>query len=261
MSRAGTALYRMTVGATVVFLLAPAVVVVLMSFSDATHLSFPPAEWGLRQYESLSRSDVWGEATGRSLLIAFPVALLAVAAATLLVIGLQRTRLPFKEAVVALCTVPILVPGVALAVALYEFLARGGLLDSYLGVILAHTVYTLPVAVLVMWPAIRAIPPDLELVAMTLGAGRARAWFGVTLRLLAPALLASGIIAFVTSFDEATLVSFISGPRTTTLPKAILDSVATGVDPTITAIAALLIAATAVLLGVAEVLRTRSTNR
>lgn len=257
----GRILHRALLVALVVFLLGPALAVIVMSFSQESFLALPPAEWGLRQYRALAESAVWGPATGRSVLVALPTALVAVAAAMLLVIGLQRTRIGMENGLIALCTLPILVPGVALAVSLYGFYARLGLLDSYLGVILAHAVHTLPIAVLVLWAAIRAIPQDLELVAMTLGAGRTRAWFGITVRLLAPALGASAIIVFLTSFDEATLVSFLTGPRTTTLPKAILDSVETGVDPSITAIAALLVLGTAALMTMSEILRTRSVDR
>lgn len=261
MNRLGSYLFRGLVGAVALFLLAPAVVVVVMSFSDTSFLAFPPRDWGFRQYVSLADSPVWQGATVKSLVVAVPAALLAVAAATLLVIGLQRSRLRLKDSLVALTSVPLLIPGVALAVALYEFFAQVELLDSYLGLILAHCAVILPLAVLVMWPAIRAISADLELAAMTLGASRARAWFGVTVRLLMPAVLAGLILTFLTSFDEATLVSFLAGPSTTTLPKAILDSVTTGVDPTITAIASLLIVVTAVLMVAAELLRTRSTNK
>lgn len=261
MSKVGTIAFRTVVGLTVGFLLLPAVVVVVMSFADTTYLSFPPDSWGMRQYTELAGSEEWKSATVRSLIVAIPTALLTVVAAALLTLGLRRTRLRFENAFIGFATLPILVPGVALAVALYESFARVGLLDTYLGVILAHSAITLPLAVLVMWPAMRSISNDLELVAMTLGAQRVRAWLEITARLLVPALAAAAILVFLTSFDEATLVSFITGPDTTTLPKAILDSVITGVDPIITAIASLLIAATAVLMTAAEVLRKRSTQR
>ncbi|HEX4814673.1 MAG TPA: ABC transporter permease [Nonomuraea sp.] len=261
MSRLGTLAFRALVALTALFLLAPALVVVAMSFSETSYLSFPPQGLGLRQYRSLLTSDVWGVVTVRSLVVALPVALLAVGAATLLVVGLERTRLPYKNVLVAASTLPMLVPGVALAVAVYGLLASLRALDTYTGIILAHTVITLPLAVLILWPAIRAISRDLELAAMTLGAGRARAWWDTTVRLLGPAVAASMITVFLTSFDEAVLVSFISGPRTTTLPKAILDSVITGVDPTITAVAGLLILLTAVLMTAGEALLRRSGRR
>jgi ABC-type spermidine/putrescine transport system permease subunit II len=254
----GRIAYRAVVTCCVIFLLTPLVAVVLMSFSDASFITFPPKDWGTQQYASLIHSERWATVTLRSFAVAVPVALGAVGLACLLVLGLHRTRVPYKEAIIGFCTIPLLVPGVALAIAIYDFFAKVDLLDNFIGVVLAHTVYTLPIAVLVLWPAMRSISPQLELVAMTLGAGRVRAWVGITLRLLVPSLIAAGIIAFLTSFDEATLVAFITGPNTATLPKEILDSVSTGVDPTITAIATLLVLITALLLAISEVLRARS---
>lgn len=254
----GRVLYRSAIAGCVVFLLTPVLVVVSMSFSDTPYIAFPPEQLGTRQYMSFFESSSWITVTLRSFLIAVAAALLAAAAASLLVLGLHRTRIPFKEGIVALCTVPLLVPGVALAIAIYDFFATVELLDTILGVVLAHAVYTLPIAVLVLWPAIKSISPQVELVAMTLGATRARAWWSITLRLLAPSVIAAGIIVFLTSFDEATIVAFITGPQTATLPKEIFDSVSTGVDPTITAIAALLVLGTAVLMTISELLRNRN---
>jgi ABC-type spermidine/putrescine transport system permease subunit II len=258
---AGRAAHRLLVGVLVAFLLGPALVVVCASFSDSSFITFPPKGWGLHQYHALLASSTWGPATLRSLVIALPVALLAVTLATLAVIALERTRVPLAEALGTALTVPLLLPGVAYAVALYALFVRLRLLDTFQGIILAHTILTLPVALLIMRPAMRVVGRDLELVAMTLGATRARAWLSITARLLAPAIGAALIVAFLTSFDEAVIVSFVSGPDTVTLPKAILDSASTGVDPTITAIAALLIALTGLMLLVAERLRPSGTSR
>jgi ABC-type spermidine/putrescine transport system permease subunit II len=90
---------------------------------------------------------------------------------------------------------------------------------------------------------------------MTMGAARARAWAGITARLLLPAILAAAIFAFILSFDEAVFISFLGGPGLVTLPKYIFDSVQFGVDPAITAVATLLMVVTAALMSGATVLR------
>ncbi len=246
---------RVVVGLLVVFLLTPAIMVVVMSLSGDSFLAFPPHHWGVRQYSSLWDSQQWRGYALNSIKVGIPATALAVAASTLLVLALGRSRLRGKNLLLAFCTLPMMIPGVALALALYGFLARLHALDTYPGVIAAHTVICLPLALFVLWPAMQATSPDLEKAAMVLGAGRARAWWDTTIRLLTRPILAAAIIAFVTSFDEATLVVFLSGPTTMTLPRAIFDSVSTGVDPVITAIASLLILVTAALLVSAEGLR------
>jgi ABC-type spermidine/putrescine transport system permease subunit II len=90
---------------------------------------------------------------------------------------------------------------------------------------------------------------------MSLGASRWRAYWDVTIPLLTPAFLAALIFAFITSFDEVTVSSFLSGMSYLTLPKAIFDSIRYGVDAVITAIATILSLVTALLLGLAAVLR------
>jgi ABC-type spermidine/putrescine transport system permease subunit II len=95
---------------------------------------------------------------------------------------------------------------------------------------------------------------------MTLGATRLQAWGGITLRLLVPAMLSGVLFAFLTSFDEAVFSSFLSGPGLVTLPKAIFDSVRLGVDPVITAIATTLMVFTAILMGLASILRRKDTS-
>lgn len=243
---------RILVGALVVFLLTPAAMVVVMSLSADSFMAFPPRNWGARQYTELFASAQWAAVTLNSVKVGIPATALSVVAATLLVLALGRSRLKGKSALLAFSSLPMMIPGVALAMALYGFLARMHALDTYAGVILAHTVVCLPLALFVLWPAMQATTPDLEMAAMILGAGRLRAWWDTTIRMLARPILAAAIIAFVTSFDEATLVVFLSGPDTMTLPRAIFDSVSTGVDPVITAIASLLIFVTALLMASAE---------
>jgi putative spermidine/putrescine transport system permease protein len=102
------------------------------------------------------------------------------------------------------------------------------------------------------------LSPDLDLVAMTMGASRARAWVGISLRLLAPTVVSGALLAFLTSFDEAVFANFLAGPGLVTLPKAIFDSVRLGIDPAITAISTLLMAFTALVLGAATMMRNRS---
>ncbi len=251
---------RATVAVLILFLLTPAVMVVVMSLSADGFIAFPPHSWGTRQYSALFESSQWREVTANSVKIGLPATALAVTAATLLVLALGRSRLRGTNVLLAFSTLPMMIPGVALALALYGLLARFRALDTYAGVIAAHTVICLPLALFVLWPAMRSTTPDLEMAAMSLGAGRVRAWWDTTIRLLLRPILAAAIIAFVTSFDEATLVVFLSGPRTMTLPRAIFDSVSTGVDPVITAIASLLIFVTALLMVSAEGLRARRSS-
>jgi ABC-type spermidine/putrescine transport system permease subunit II len=238
------ALGRLLVGAVAVAMLAPAAMVVVLSFSGERFFDFPPRTWGLRQYRVLLEDPRWGEALWLSVKIAAPVALLSALVAVPTLIAVHRSKLPGRGALQIAGLTGLVLPISAYAVAMYGVFAQVGLLGTYAGLVLANLTLALPVMLLVAGAAMTRIPVELELAAMVAGASRARAWLGVTVRLLRPAILAGGVLAFVASFDEAVFINFLGGPEQETLPKAILDSVRYGLDPVVTAIATLLIVGT-----------------
>lgn len=242
-------------GVAIVFLVAPAILVVVLSFSGHESLIFPPDRWGLRQYQALFASDYWLGSLGQSFLVAIPAALIATGIGVPAALALERSRIKGKSLLRALGVAPIVLPGAAYAVALYLFYAQAHILGRLWSVILAEVTLALPFVILVVGVGLRRIPPDLELVAMSLGASRHRATVGITLRLLLPSIAASAVLAFVTVFDEVVLVNFLGNGEVITLPKAIYDSFRNGTDPLITAIASLLMVLTGALMLTAARLR------
>lgn len=235
----------------IIFMLTPAVLIAVLSFSGESSFRFPPREWGLDQYRELAGSDYWLGAIAKSFLIATPTATLCLIIGVPAAFGLNRTKMFLRGPLTALGLAPLILPGVAYAVAMYTFFIQIDLVGSTIGLILAHVVLSLPFVIIIVGAAINRIPPELELVAMTLGASRKRAMAGITLRLLMPAIAATFVFCFIHSFDEATFVNFLGGPELVTLPKAIFDSIRTGLDPVITAIATLLMVATGLVMGLA----------
>ena len=239
----------------VLFMFVPVVIIVVLSFSNATVLQFPPEQLGVRQYVSFAQSPYWTSSVTKSLSIAFPTALLATLIGMPAVFAFNRTRLPFREGLELAGLAPFLLPGVAYAIALYAMYAQFHVVGTTLGLILADSIIALPYVVVIVGAAIKRVPPDLELVAMSLGASRARALIGITFRLILPAIGAAFVLAFLAAFDEATFVNFIGGPDQITLPKAIFDSLRLGVDPLITGIATVMMALTGITMMLAVWLR------
>jgi ABC-type spermidine/putrescine transport system permease subunit II len=235
----------------VVFLIGPAVTVAVLSFTNDTILIFPPRSWGLGLYSSFFHSSSWLDAVWTSFEIAIPAAAIALAVATPAAYGLARSRVPARGVVRSFALAPLIIPGVAYAVAIYSYYAEFHLIDTTIGVILVHATLGVPFVTLIVGASFINIAPELEHVAMTLGATRQRAAFDTSIRLALPSMAAAYVFAFLASFDEGVIVQFIAGPGQTTLPKAIYDSVRTGLDPRILAIATLLMLLTAVLLVVA----------
>lgn len=245
------------VAATAFALLVPAALVALLSFSDDRFFDFPPHTWGLQQYRTLLEDPRWGSALWLSVRIAAPVALLAALVVVPTLFTIHRSRLPLRNALQVGGIAGIILPISAYAVAMYGLYAQIGLLGSYWGLVLANLTLAVPVMLLVTSAAMSRIPVELELAAMVAGASRVQAWLAITLRLLSPAILAGGVLAFVTSLDEAVLINFLGGPGQETLPKAILDSVRYGLEPVITAIATLLMVGTSLAMALAARLARR----
>lgn len=238
-----------------VFLLAPALAIVVMSFANDARILFPPKEWGFDRYVEVFTSGKWGAPTMLSIEIGLWAGVLSLLVALPLVFALKRSTLRGKGMLEGSAIAPLVIPVAAYAVGLYGVFAQLGLLGEKFGVILAHTVYALPLVVIVLSTSLEQIKPDLELAAMTMGASRLQAWLTITLRLLMPSLVAGFLMGFITSFDEAVLITFLGGVGLITLPKYIFDSVQYAVDPAITAIATLLMFVTTALMLLATTLR------
>jgi ABC-type spermidine/putrescine transport system permease subunit II len=221
----------------VVFLLTPIALTILLSFADDPAIQFPPRSWGVSRYVVLATASEWQASLWLSVQLGLASALISLAASVLAITAINRSRMPFRTTLEQISILSIIIPVTAHAIALYAVFAQLGLLSTFWGLALAHGMKSVPVVLIVASVALRTLPRELELVAITLGASRLRAWVGIALRLSLPALLAGFVMAFLGSFEEVVLVNFLGGSRMVTLPKRILDSLQWGSAPVITAIA------------------------
>ena len=227
------------------FLCLPIVVVIPMSFSSASSLEFPPPGLSLRWYGSFFSDGRWVAALANSALVALASSAIALLLGAVAAYGLVRGRFRGRPLIEGTFIAPLVVPSVIVAVALYIAFARIGLLGTLAGLILGHTVLGVPYVVLVMSVAIRSFDPRIEQVAYSLGASTLTMFRRVLLPNLLPSVFAAWIFAFITSFDEVIVTLFIAG-RYDTVPKRMFNELVLQVNPTITAIATMLIAVSAV---------------
>lgn len=255
-----TALLVLVLTIAVLFTLVPAVLVVVLSFSNEKLMIFPPREWGFRQYETLADARFWLGAVRTSFGLALSSAVLALAVAVPAVIALNRGQIWGRQVLAGVGLAPLILPGVAYAVAVYMVFLQARVMGSPAWVVLVYATHAFPYVLLIVGTAINRIPKELELVAMTLGASKTRATINITVRLLLQAMAAAFVFAFIGSFDESTLIVFIGGPGLVTLPKGIFDSLRTGMDPVVLAISTILMVFTGILAAVASYWRTNSTR-
>lgn len=230
------------------FLIAPILIVVPMSFSTAISFQFPPPAYWLGYYRKFFASEEWLEPALNSVMIAAGATLFTLALVIPAAFGYVRYRFRGKSLVNLLIMSPLIVPHVVSALAYYGFLGRAGLTGTHLGVIVAHGVLAVPVAFLVISATLKGFDRNLERAAMSAGAGPFRTFVHVTLPVLRPGMLVGALFAFLSSFNEAVVALFIGGRGAATLPKKMYESIRLESDPVIAVVSTLLVSA--VLAGV-----------
>ncbi len=106
----------------------------------------------------------------------------------------------------------------------------------------AHVTFCTAFVTVILSSRLREVDRSLEEAAMDLGASPLKVFFVITLPIIAPALIASWLLAFTLSLDDLVIASFVSGPASTTLPMKVFSSVRLGVSPKINALATIIIA-------------------
>ncbi len=241
-----------------VYLVAPILVVFPLSFTDSEILVFPIPAWSLRWYEEFFTSPLWTGALYNSFVIAVAATILATPLGTMAALGLHGSTSRLKPLVIGFLMTPLAAPIVIVAVALFYFYATVGLLGSYAGMILAHTVLALPFVVVTVLATLQGFDPSVVRAAQSLGAHPFFAFRSVTLPIIAPGVIAGALFAFVTSFDEVVVALFIASPQQRTLPRQIFSGVSENLSPTVTAAAVVLIVVCMGLMLAVELLRRRS---
>lgn len=237
------------------FLIMPSLIVIPMSFGDSTEFQFPPRTISLQLYETFFFDSDWMAATIRSLQVASMTTCMAVAFGLTASYGIVRGRIPGRQILTVFLLSPMLVPLIVIALGLYIYFTLLGIGGTMLALVLAHTLYATPFAIVLLSAAMRQIDPNLESAAMLMGASRTYVLRRVTLPLLKPALIASALFVFLTSFDEVIMAIFLSGPRTRTLPVRMYESITWEISPVLAAVSSLM--TLVALLGCVAVLLTR----
>lgn len=225
--------------AVALYLLSPLAIVVIISFSSAAFLQFPPPSLSLRWYENLFADPAWGDSFWISVRMLVPTACLATLIGTAAAYALVRGRVPGARVVNAVLMLPILVPSIITAAGLFGVYRGFGLNGTLTGLIIGHVVLTTPYVVATVSAGLRSLDSRLEDAASTLGAPPAAAFRRVTLPLLMPSILSGFLFTAVACFDELIVSLFVSSARTRPISVQMWSNIRGDVDPTIAAIASL----------------------
>lgn len=250
--------HRLVCAAVLLFLIAPILVIIPLSFNSVPFFTYPMPALSLRWYEEFFLTDRWQGALHNSIFVALSVTLLSTTLGTLAALGLSRPNFPWRTLVMGLLISPMMIPVVITAVGVYFFYADLGLLNTFTGLIMAHTTLATPFVVITVTATLRGFDHSLTRAAAGLGAPPITVLFKIILPLILPGMISGAIFAFVTSFDEVVVALFVAGPAQRTLPKVMFSGIREEISPTITAAATVLILVAVTMLTTVELLRRRS---
>ncbi|MBW8637513.1 ABC transporter permease [Hoeflea sp. WL0058] len=258
--RAGWVIICCFTALILVYLVLPQFIVLPLSFSDRSFLSFPPSGWSTQWYEKLVANPSWFQAMINSLAIGVPTALLSMVFGTMAALAVSRGGFKQAGVISALVVAPMMLPHVILAIGLYPLMLQLNLLGSYAAATIGHTVIGVPLVFITVTAQLARHDFTLELAAMTLGARPWRTFRSVTYPTIRIGIIIGGILAFATSIDELMLALFLTGAGTRTLPRLIWEQMNDYLTPTIAAVATLVFLFTLVLLVIVALIQSRSTR-
>ena len=299
LERAWAWAYRVICVAIFTFLIAPILIVIPLSFNAEPYFTFTeamltldPAGYSLRWYDNLLTfgmqapdaprdgswwADMWNNAAWvraaqNSLIVGFFSTILATVLGTVAALGLARSDMPYRKAVMAILISPMIVPIIITATGLFFFYSNpcsvlgplapeagcGRLTSTYLGVILAHATLGIPFVIITVTATLMGFDRSLLRASASLGAGPVTTFFKVQLPLITPGVVSGALFAFVTSFDEVVVVLFIGSHEQQTIPRQMWNGIREQISPSILAVATILVVVSIALLATVELLRRRS---
>jgi putative spermidine/putrescine transport system permease protein len=227
-----------------IFILAPIVFVIINSFNAASFNVFPPQGFSLRWYSVVLNEPAFIKAFANSLLVGFGTMALSLVVGTMAAWTFVRYRYTGQSFVNSFFFAPIAVPRIGLGIAVFLLYIRVGLYGGRFGLVLIHSLLGLPFVISIMTAVLFSADPMLEDAAQDLGATKLQAFLRVTLPQLSTGLVVAGLFAFITSFDELVTSIFLVRPENNTLPIEMFLYVQEYQNPTLAALASLLIGIT-----------------
>lgn len=247
---------RLWVGAVMLFLYAPLIVLMIFSFNDSKR-NVVWRGFTMKYYDKALNNDALIEALVNSLTIAVLATLFSLILGAVAAVMLWRFRFPFKAAVDGTISLPIIVPEICMGVAFLMFFAKvqwpTDLVWPFnLGAItIAHITFCFPFVTMVVRSRLASFNREQEEAAKDLGAGEWQMFRDVLIPHMKPALVAGALLSFTLSLDDFVITYFTSGPDTITFPVKVYSMLRFSVTPEVNAASTILIILTIALTAIA----------
>ena len=247
-----------------VFLVAPIIVIIPLSFNAEPYFTFTegmmrldPDAWSLRWYREIIENEVWTRSLVNSIVIGVCATAIATVLGAMAALGLASPAMPARRAIMGILISPMVTPVIIAAAGMFFFYSGLGLGQTHLGIILAHATLGVPFVVVTVTATLASYDTNLTRAAASLGAGPWTAFRRVQLPLIAPGVISGTLFAFAVSFDEVVVVLFMGGVSQRTIPRQMWAGIREQISPAILAVATFLVVFAVLLLLTVEWLRRR----
>lgn len=240
-----------------IFLYAPLVIAALYAFNSGYNLTWPPQGLSLRWFANVIGDPYFRTAFTNSVVAATATGIIATTVGTAAAFAFTRGRTSVSRAAEGLGRLPVMLPPIFIGIGFIALMRLTSLSPSMVTIIAGHVVVALPWAIVVVVARLSTFEPELELVARDLGAGAWQTFRRITIPIIAPALFGAGLLAFAWSFDEVLITNFTSG-QTVTVPIYVFSKLKRLYDPSMNAVATILLLIPWLTFGVAALFLRRA---
>jgi len=227
-----------------IFLIGPLLVIAAASFSDTNYLKFPGEGFTLRWYAQVFTMSSFGRAALLSLFIALAGTAIALLLGLPTAYALNRFRFRGKEAVKTAFLSPVLIPCIVLGFVMLRYVVNVYHLNVIPSLLIGHTLLSIPYIMRVVTSSLANFDFAEEEAACSLGATRLYAFFNIVLPNIKSGIASACIMAVINSFNNVSLSAFLTGPGVNMLPIEIMSYVEYHFDPTIAALATIMMVIT-----------------
>lgn len=234
------------------FLFAPLVVIAMTSIGTENYIAFPPKGFTLKWFINIFQS----ESFMRSMLTSFTISVVATVVALVIgtpaAYGLSRSKFKGGDALKSFFFSPLIVPGIVIGFALFQFLIAKLNLSVYLSLFIGHTLVIIPYIIRVVGSSLEGVEYSLEEAALSLGCTKVQSFFKVVIPNITSGIIAAFMLAFINSFNNVPVSMFLTGPGVSTLPITMMNYIEYNYDPTVSALSVVLMIITIGVMFVAE---------
>lgn len=235
-----------------IFLFAPLIVIAMTSIGTENYIAFPPKGFTLKWFTNIFQSESFMSSMATSFTISIVATLVALIIGIPAAYGLSRSKFKGVDALKSFFFSPLIVPGIVIGFALFQFLIAELNLSVYLSLFIGHTLVIIPYIIRVVGSSLEGVEYSIEEAALSLGCTKVQSFFKVVIPNITSGIIAAFMLAFINSFNNVPVSMFLTGPGVSTLPITMMNYIEYNYDPTVSALSVLLMIITIGVMFVAE---------